>query len=146
MPDISPEVTDDSLDDVTWTSAENLTDLARQLVDAVDEAARKRSKRYTVVYSVRPLDDDELASIDAYLNEHIEETEEQEFAESLQTDIKVLVDDQMMEGTIQVGDDPIIENVIDESLIAGIKIVRGDTVIDGSLKRRLEDLRYTMHS
>ena len=59
---------------------------------------------------------------------------------------RLQVDDQMLEGTLQVGDDPLIENVIDESLIAGIKIVRGDTVIDGSLKRRLEDLRYSMHS
>ena len=140
MPDISKEETTELLDGVIWTSATDLTDLARRIVDAVDEAAQKRSKRHTTVYSVRPLDDDELERIAEYVSEHLDNRE------TTETEVRIMVDDQMLEGTLQVGDDPLIENVIDESLIAGIKIVRGDTVIDGSLKRRLEDLRYSMHS
>ena len=145
MPDISKEETK-GLDDVIWTSATDLTDLARRIVDAVDEAAQKRSKRHTTVYSVRPLDDDELELIANYVSEHLDNRENEDYDESTETEVRIMVDDQMLEGTLQVGDDPLIENVIDESLIAGIKIVRGDTVIDGSLKRRLEDLRYSMHS
>ena len=113
---------------------------------AADEAAQKRSKRHTTVYSVRPLDDDELELIANYVSEHLDNRENEDYDESTETEVRIMVDDQMLEGTLQVGDDPLIENVIDESLIAGIKIVRGDTVIDGSLKRRLEDLRYSMHS
>ena len=146
MPDISKEETTELLDGVIWTSATDLTDLARRIVDAVDEAAQKRSKRHTTVYSVRPLDDDELERIANYVSEHLDNRENEDYDESTETEVRIMVDDQMLEGTLQVGDDPLIENVIDESLIAGIKIVRGDTVIDGSLKRRLEDLRYSMHS
>ncbi len=146
MPDISKEETTELLDGVIWTSATDLTDLARRIVDAVDEAAQKRSKRHTTVYSVRPLDDDELELIANYVSEHLDNRENEDYDESTETEVCIMVDDQMLEGTLQVGDDPLIENVIDESLIAGIKIVRGDTVIDGSLKRRLEDLRYSMHS
>ncbi len=146
MPDISKEETTELLDGVIWTSATDLTDLARRIVDAVDEAAQKRSKRHTTVYSVRPLDDDELERIAEYVSEHLDNRENEDYDESTETEVRIMVDDQMLEGTLQVGDDPLIENVIDESLIAGIKIVRGDTVIDGSLKRRLEDLRYSMHS
>jgi F0F1-type ATP synthase delta subunit len=146
MPDISKEETTELLDGVIWTSATDLTDLARRIVDAVDEAAQKRSKRHTTVYSVRPLDDDELELIANYVSEHLDNRENEDYDESTETEVRIMVDDQMLEGTLQVGDDPLIENVIDESLIAGIKIVRGDTVIDGSLKRRLEDLRYSMHS
>ena len=145
MPDISKEETTELLDGVIWTSATDLTDLARRIVDAVDEAAQKRSKRHTTVYSVRPLDDDELERIAEYVSEHLDNRENEDYDESTETEVRIMVDDQMLEGTLQVGD-PLIENVIDESLIAGIKIVRGDTVIDGSLKRRLEDLRYSMHS
>ena len=146
MPDISKEETTELLDGVIWTSATDLTDLARRIVDAVDEAAQKRSKRHTTVYSVRPLDDDELERIAEYVSEHLDNRENEDYDESTETEVRIMVDDQMLEGTLQVGDDPLIENVIDESLIAGIKIVRGDTVIDGSRKRRLEDLRYSMHS
>lgn len=146
MPDISKEETTELLDGVIWTSATDLTDLARRIVDAVDEAAQKRSKRHTTVYSVRPLDDDELERIAEYVSEHLDNRENEDYDESTETEVRIMVDDQMLEGTLQVGDDPLIENVIDESLIAGIKIVRGDVVIDGSLKRRLEDLRYSMHS
>ena len=146
MPDISKEETTELLDGVIWTSATDLTDLARRIVDAVDEAAQKRSKRHTTVYSVRPLDDDELERIAEYVSEHLDNRENEDYDESTETEVRIMVDDQMLEGTLQVGDDPLIENVIDESLIAGIKIVRGDTVIDGSLKRRLEDLRYSLHS
>ena len=146
MPDISKEETTELLDGVIWTSATDLTDLARRIVDAVDEAAQKRSKRHTTVYSVRPLDADELELIANYVSEHLDNRENEDYDESTETEVRIMVDDQMLEGTLQVGDDPLIENVIDESLIAGIKIVRGDTVIDGSLKRRLEDLRYSMHS
>lgn len=145
MPDISKEETK-GLDDVIWTSATDLTDLARRIVDAVDEAAQKRSKRHTTVYSVRPLDDDELERVAEYVSKHLDGRENEDYEESTETEVRIMVDDQMLEGTLQLGDDPLIENVVDESLIAGIKIVRGDTVIDGSLKRRLEDLRYSLHS
>ena len=145
MPDISKEETK-GLDDVIWTSATDLTDLARRIVDAVDEAAQKRSKRHTTVYSVRPLDDDELERVAEYVSKHLDGRENEDYEESSETEVRIMVDDQMLEGTLQLGDDPLIENVVDESLIAGIKIVRGDTVIDGSLKRRLEDLRYSLHS
>jgi len=145
MPDISKEETK-GLDDVIWTSATDLTDLARRIVDAVDEAAQKRSKRHTTVYSVRPLDDDELERVAEYVSKHLDGRENEDYDESTETEVRIMVDDQMLEGTLQLGDDPLIENVVDESLIAGIKIVRGDTVIDGSLKRRLEDLRYSLHS
>ena len=145
MPDISKEETK-GLDGVIWTSATDLTDLARRIVDAVDEAAQKRSKRHTTVYSVRPLDDDELERVAEYVSKHLDGLENEDYDESTETEVRIMVDDQMLEGTLQLGDDPLIENVVDESLIAGIKIVRGDTVIDGSLKRRLEDLRYSLHS
>lgn len=145
MPDISKEETK-GLDGVIWTSATDLTDLARRIVDAVDEAAQKRSKRHTTVYSVRPLDDDELERVAEYVSKHLDGRENEDYEESTETEVRIMVDDQMLEGTLQLGDDPLIENVVDESLIAGIKIVRGDTVIDGSLKRRLEDLRYSLHS
>lgn len=146
MPDISQEATSSPLDDVIWTSATDLTDLARRIVDAVDEAAQKRSKRHTTVYSVRPLDEDELERIAEYVREHLDNRGDEDYEETSETEIRIMVDDQMLEGNLIMGDDELIENVIDESLIAGIKIVRGDTVIDGSLKRRLEDLRYSMHS
>ena len=145
MPDISKEETK-GLDDVIWTSATDLTDLARRIVDAVDEAAQKRSKRHTTVYSVRQLDDDELERVAEYVREHLDNRDNEDYEETSETEIRIMVDDQMLEGNLIMGDDELIENVIDESLIAGIKIVRGDTVIDGSLKRRLEDLRYSMHS
>ncbi len=145
MPDISKEETK-GLDDVIWTSATDLTDLARRIVDAVDEAAQKRSKRHTTVYSVRPLDEDELERVAEYVREHLDNRGNEDYEETSETEIRIMVDDQMLEGNLIMGDDELIENVIDESLIAGIKIVRGDTVIDGSLKRRLEDLRYSMHS
>ena len=145
MPDISKEETK-GLDDVIWTSATDLTDLARRIVDAVDEAAQKRSKRHTTVYSVRPLDEDELERVAEYVREHLDNRGNEDYEETSETEIRIMVDDQMLEGNLIMGDDELIENVIDESLIAGIKIVRGDTVIDGSLKRRLEDLRYSLHS
>ena len=145
MPDISKEETK-GLDDVIWTSATDLTDLARRIVDAVDEAAQKRSKRHTTVYSVRPLDEDELERVAEYVREHLDNRGNEDYEETSETEIRIMVDDQMLEGNLIMGDDELIENGIDESLIAGIKIVRGDTVIDGSLKRRLEDLRYSMHS
>ena len=145
MPDISKEETK-GLDDVIWTSATDLTDLARRIVDAVDEAAQKRSKRHTTVYSVRRLDEDELERVAEYVREHLDNRGNEDYEETSETEIRIMVDDQMLEGNLIMGDDELIENVIDESLIAGIKIVRGDTVIDGSLKRRLEDLRYSMHS
>lgn len=137
---------DDLMDGVVWTSATDLTDLARRIVDAVDEAAQRRSRRHTIVYSVRPLSDDELERIAEYVSEHLDDPENEDYQESSETEVRIMVDDQMLEGKLQMGDDPLIENIIDESLIMGIKIVRGDTVIDGSLKRRLEDLRYSMHS
>lgn len=145
MPDISKEETK-GLDGVIWTSATDLTDLARRIVDAVDEAAQKRSKRHTTVYSVRRLDEDELERVAEYVREHLDNRGNEDYEETSETEIRIMVDDQMLEGNLIMGDDELIENVIDESLIAGIKIVRGDTVIDGSLKRRLEDLRYSMHS
>lgn len=140
------QVNDDLMDGVVWTSATDLTDLARRIVDAVDEAAQRRSRRHTIVYSVRPLSDDELERIAEYVSEHLDDPESEDYQESTETEVRIMVDDQMLEGKLQMGDDPLIENIIDESLIMGIKIVRGDTVIDGSLKRRLEDLRYSMHS
>lgn len=129
----------------SWTSATDISDLGRRIVEAVDEAALRRSRKHTTVYSVRPLDQEELERIGDYIEANLDDPDEW-FEDTSETDVRIVVDGHILEGTLQVGDTPDLENVIDESLIMGIKIVRGDTVIDGSLKHQLEVLSQSMHS
>ena len=136
---------DDLTISASWTSATDIPDLARRIVEAVEEAAIKRSRKHTVVYSVRPLDEEELERIGDYIEANLDDPDEW-FEDTSETDVRIVVDGRILEGTLQVGDEPDLENVIDESLIMGIKIVRGDTVIDGSLKHQLDVLSQSMHS
>ena len=145
MPDI-PIIEGEDVLTIPWTSATDLDASALRIVEAVDEAARKRSRRHTTVYSVRPLDEEELERIGAYVDKKLEGVGEEWIQEASETNVRIVVDDNMLEGTLQVDDDPDLETIVDESLIMGIKIVRGDTVIDASLKRQLEDLRLMLHS
>lgn len=136
---------DDVLASNLWSSASDIPDLAQRIVAAVDDAAMQRSRKHTVVYSVRPLDEEELERVGAYIEENLDDPDEW-FDTASETEVRIVVDGNILEGTLQVSDAPDLENVIDESLIMGIKIVRGDTVIDGSLKHQLEELSQSMHS
>ncbi len=131
--------------EATGASTTDLTELAQRIVDAMGDAANRRSRRYTVVYSARPLDDEEMELVKDYLRDHLDVYDSHTYEEPFDARVRIVVDGKVLEGDLEIGDEPIIENVIDESLIMGIKIVRGDTVIDGSLKYRLEKLRHSLH-
>lgn len=132
--------------DIAAEPEPSLDDLARTLVEAAAEAAKSRSRRHTVVYSARPLDEAEMEAVAAYVAERLDAPGADDLDATTTTDVRIVVDGQVVEGTLDINDEPDLVNVVDESLIMGIRIVRGDTVIDGSLRHRLDQLKHTMHS